>query len=65
MHGAIADGVRVPAVTVFGWDDVLCPTTHAKLGHKRAARAYGIPGPTGSDEGRAATERKQVRHQCL
>lgn len=59
MHGAIADGVRVPAVTVFGWDDVLCPTTHAKLGHRRAARAYGVPGPAGSDE-RAATERKQV-----
>eukprot|EP00903_Cladosiphon_okamuranus_P011620 g10929.t1 len=59
MHGAIADGVRVPAVTVFGWDDVLCPTTHARLGHKRTARAYGVPEPAGGDA-RAATERKEL-----
>lgn len=38
MQGAIGDGgVRVPAVTVFGWDDVLCPTTHARLERRREA----------------------------
>ncbi|CBJ31802.1 conserved unknown protein [Ectocarpus siliculosus] len=37
LVGAISEGRRVPAVTVFGWDDVLCPTTHAKL--ERNSRA--------------------------
>lgn len=38
MRGAIGEGgIRVPAVTVFGWDDVLCPITHAKLERRREA----------------------------
>ncbi|CAN0022441.1 unnamed protein product, partial [Ectocarpus fasciculatus] len=39
LVGAISDGRRVPAVTVFGWDDVLCPTTHAKLERNRRAES--------------------------
>lgn len=63
MRGAIADGVRVGAVTVFGWDDVLCPTTHAKLErHSQAARAHGVPGSSGDER---AAERKQVCRSSL
>ncbi|CAN0019286.1 unnamed protein product [Ectocarpus sp. 12 AP-2014] len=39
LVGAISEGRRVPAVTVFGWDDVLCPTTHAKLERNRRAES--------------------------
>ncbi|CAM9451257.1 unnamed protein product [Ectocarpus sp. 6 AP-2014] len=39
LVGAISEGRRVPAVTVFGWDDVLCPTTHAKLERNRLAES--------------------------
>lgn len=41
--GAFSEGRRVPAVTIFGWDDVLCPTTHAKLERKkRVAKVFGL-----------------------
>lgn len=38
--GALYEGQTVPAVTIFGWDDVLCPTTHAK--HERAKRTAAV-----------------------
>lgn len=41
--GAVCNGGRrVPAVTIFGWDDVLCPTTHAKMERNKVA-SIGIP----------------------
>lgn len=40
LVGARCEGRRVPAVTIFGWDDVLCPTTHAK--HDRAKRTAAV-----------------------
>ena len=53
--GALCDdGRRVPAVTVFGWDDVLCPTTHAKLERKkRATQPLGVSS--------SKQDRKEVR----
>lgn len=36
LIGGICKGRRVPAVTIFGWDDVLCPTTHAKQQQDKA-----------------------------
>lgn len=42
--GALNEGRRVPAVTIFGWDDVLCPTTYAKQERiKRTAQVFGAP----------------------
>ena len=55
--GALCDdGRRVPAVTVFGWDDVLCPTTHAKLERKkRATQPLGVSS--------SKQDRKEVRER--
>lgn len=55
--GAICEGVRVPAVTVFGWDDVLCPTTHARLERRPEP---GKPGPI-----QGAIERREVRQESI
>lgn len=56
LLGAMCDGRRVPAVTIFGWDDVLCPTTHAKVErNKRTAQSFGVPMAQSKDN------RKEVR----
>lgn len=34
------DGRRVSAATIFGWDDVLCPTTYIK--NERAKRTAAV-----------------------
>lgn len=44
LLGAMCEGLRVPAVTIFGWDDVLCPTTHAKVErNKRTSQSFDVP----------------------
>ncbi|CAM9896439.1 unnamed protein product, partial [Hapterophycus canaliculatus] len=40
LIGGMCEGRRVPAVTIFGWDDVLCPTTHAKQ-HNKTGEVHG------------------------
>lgn len=43
LLGSMCEGRRVPAVTIFGWDDVLCPTTHAKIDRdKHMDQAFAV-----------------------
>lgn len=57
--GALCEGRRVPAVTIFGWDDVLCPTTHAE--HERTKRTAAVFGGGGRPAVESKEHRKEVR----
>ena len=64
LLGSICEGRRAPAVTIFGWDDVLCPTTHARVERNKraesAAGSCGRGGGAGLPTARSRDDRKQV-----
>lgn len=64
--GALSEGRNVPAVTIFGWDDVLCPTTHARQERaKRTAQVFGVPMPSSKEHKREVSYQGSDDHVII
>lgn len=58
LLGSMCEGRRVPAVTIFGWDDVLCPTTHAKIDRgKHMDQAFAVSAAKSNSKRKEASSR--------